>query len=269
MRMLQSSNQDERSSSVGVAAGRPWHLFLALAVLAFLVIRVAGADTIDQAQTAYNEGRFTEAASIAKELNTSKGYTLAARALTIQVHFITKSKKKKQRQLKRAIRYAKAAVKLDRNNARAYLGLARSLGLYSRTLTRLQAARGRYAKQTREAIENALQVAPDSIAARVSMGRWHAGIIARVGSLMAGSMFGAREKQAIAFFDEAIQLSPPSKLTYHAIAAGLIALDSKKYKDKIYDLLQQALELPATDAFGQIVHGEIVKKLSALESSTS
>ena len=75
-----------------------------------------------------------------------------------------------------------------------------------------QATKENYAKQTRNAIENALRIEPEMSAAHISMGRWHTGIIDRIGRLMGRAHCLVRErKDALKHFDQASALNQQSK----------------------------------------------------------
>ena len=50
----------------------------------------AGAQSIDAARNAFAEGRFIEAARLAEALDTSEGFALAARSVTIQAYYISR-----------------------------------------------------------------------------------------------------------------------------------------------------------------------------------
>ncbi len=167
---------------------------LLTAVFSLFDARLAGANSFDQALAAYSEGRFVEAAEIAKTLGNSSGYALAAKSMVIHARYIAADPEKKQL-LEKAIELARKAIESNPENADGYLWLSRALGRHSRHISKAQATKENYAKQTREAIENALRIDPQMSAAHVSMGRWHTGIIDRVGQLMGRTLFGTRKKR--------------------------------------------------------------------------
>ncbi len=240
-------------------------VFLISASLLLISRSVLG-DTIEQAQMAYVDGQFVAAAEIAESVGSSAGFVLAAKSLTIHARYFASDTEKKML-LERAIALARMAIESDVNNADAYLQLTRSLGRHSRQISKLEATKERYAKRTREAIEKALLIDPELAAAHVSMGRWHVGIIARTGSLVARTVFRARKKEAIFHFERAIELNQHSKSNNLEIAIGYLALDDRKYKSKAHSLLKQALELPVNDAYEAIVDEKVAEQLQALEES--
>ena len=243
-----------------------WVIALLTAVNSLFGTRLAGADSFDHALAAYSEGRFSEASEIAKTLGNSSGYALAAKSMVIHARYIAADPEKKQL-LEEAIELARKAIESDPENADGYLWLSRSLGRHSRHISKAQATKENYAKQTREAIENALRIDPQMSAAHVSMGRWHTGIIDRVGRLMGRTLFGARKKDARQHFDQAYALNQQSKANNLSLAIGLIELDQDKYSDRIHKLLKQAAELPIKNAYEKIIHDRIIEKMTALDIS--
>ncbi len=174
---------------------------------------------------------------------------------------------KKKQLLEQAIELARKAIESDSENADGYLWLSRALGRHSDHISKAQATKENYAKQTREAIEHALQIDPQMSAAHISMGRWHTGIIDRIGRLMGRTLFGARKKDALQHFDQAYELNQQSKANNLSLAIGLIELDQDKFSDRAHNLLKQAAELPINDAYEKILHERIIEKLTALEMS--
>ncbi len=241
--------------------------FLIVAALAAVVlsgVRVAAAESFDEAQVAYRDGRFVEAAEMGEAVGTSESYTLAAKSLTIHGQYISADEEKKAL-FERAIELADNAVRLNPENSAAYLELTRALGQHSFQISKLQAIKDSYAGKTRQAIENAIRVDPNSASAHINLGRWHVGIIARTGSIIARATYGARKKDVVASFARAIELDPRSKEDLYSMAIGYEALSYKKYRNQVHELLKRAIEMPVADAYDRIMHDKAVKHLESLE----
>ena len=238
-----------------------------LAALQLLLLRVADAATIEEARAAYIAGQFTEAAQMAEAVGTSDGYALASKSLTIYGRFIAGGDEKRLL-FEQAIELANRAIQADSNNAGAYLELVRAIGQHSNHISKVTALKENYAKKSREGIENAIRIDPEFAAAYVSLGRWHVGIIARIGSFAARVTYGAKKKVAIESFDRAIELNIEDKAGYFEIAVGYQELSYKKYKEEVHDLLKRAIEMPSKDAHDSIIHEETLKFLGSLEASS-
>ncbi|MDE0310285.1 MAG: hypothetical protein OXI60_10730 [Acidiferrobacterales bacterium] len=236
-------------------------------VFSFAIQNSALAQSLEDAQHSYVAGEFVDAAQIAKALGTSEGYTLAARSLTIYARYIA-AEEDARMLLNEAIELAQAAVEHEPKNAHAYMALTKAFGRYSHTISKIKAMNENLADKSLSAIESALQINPDMAPAHVSLGRWHVGIVARMGSLLAGATFGAKKKTAISAFERALELGLEEKEDYLDLAIGYIALDKDKYRDKVHELIKQAIELPVRDAHERIIHQRAVNRLAALEADS-
>ena len=113
-----------------------------------------------------------------------------------------------------------------------------------------------YAGKIRAATEDALRLDPEMVPAHLSLGRWHAGLVGMAGSFPARLTYGAREKDAIASFERALELAPHAKTVFLEYALGLLALDDDKYREPARGLLKRAIEIPAKDAYNPLTPQE-------------
>ena len=225
------------------------------------LIDVVHAKTIGEAEAAYAQGRFTEAARIGESLGTSQGLALSAKSLSVHAHYIAKEGEKKEL-LERAVKLARKAVLSDPDNADAHLQLARAIGRHTQTIGMLEAAG--QAEKIRESTENALRINPKLVPAYISLGRWHSELVGTMGSLMARAVYGARKKDAVSAFEKALALAPNAKYVPLEYALGLLALDNVQYREKARDLLMRSISLPAKDAYERMQHTKAVETLNIL-----
>ena len=237
-----------------------------LTVFMVLPVSVAVADSNNDAQLAFSKGLFLEAAIIAEMDETSESYSLAAKSLTLYGQYMAEDSEKKML-FEQAIEMANKAIESNPDNARAYLELTRALGQHALHVGLMKAAKDNYAGKTREAIENAIRINPNLALAYVKLGRWHVGIISRIGSFIARATYGAKKKVAITSFERAVELSPDTKEVFFLVAIGYAKLNYKKYRIRVHDLLERAIELPAKDAHERIIHEEAVKHLKFLKEN--
>jgi len=234
--------------------------------LALSCAGMAEAQSIEAARNAYAEGRFIEAGHLAEQVGTSQGYALASKSLSIHVHYIEKDSNQGKAIISHAIELAQAAVDADPNSADAYLQLAYAYGRHAHLISKLEAGKLDYGNKTFEAIDTAVELAPDYSLAQLNLGRWHAGIIGEVGGLMARTMFKARRKDAITAFEQAERLGPVSKYMHYSIALGLADLNRRKDRDTARERFLQSWEIPPQDAYEQIWHDEAQKHLKRLNA---
>ena len=239
-----------------------------LRCLAFLcalaLTGVVHAQTIDEAEAAYAQGRFAEAARIGEKLGTSQGFALSAKSLSVHARYIAKEGEKKKL-LEHAVTLARKAVISDPGNADAHLQLARAIGRQAERVGVFEAAG--QAEKIRESTEDALRINPKLVAAHLSMGRWHSELVGAMGSFLARTVYGARKKDAISSFERAIILAPNAKDVPLQYALGLLALDDYQYREKARNLLVRAIGLPAKDAYERILHIEAVEVLNSFSES--
>ena len=215
---------------------------------------------------AWLEGRFLDAARMGEGLGTSDGLALAAQSLSAHAHYIAKDSEKRPL-LERAIQLAEKSVLLDPANAEAHLQLAGAIGRHAQAIGAFKAVGQGLAEKIRESTEKALEADPEMALAYISLGRWNAEIIGAAGSLMARILYGARKKDAIAAFERALELAPDDKVVLLEYALGMLALDRIKHREKARGLLLRLIELPASNAYEQLVHKQATGRLQALDTS--
>ena len=239
-------------------------IFLAclMIVCTFAPAGTACAQSIEEARAAYAEGRFIEAAEIARALGTSEGHAMAADSLAIYGYYIA-PKGEKAGLFGRAEELARKAVRLDAANPQAHLQLAHAMGRQAQVSGTLKALKEGYATKVRDAIEEALRLDPKMATAHVSLAAWHAGAVG-AGGFFAALLYGASEEEALAHFERALALAPRDKAALFEYATGLLSLDAEENRAKARELLKRATGLPPKDAFGRLVHQKAAERLAAL-----
>ena len=227
----------------------------------FVLAGTAGAQSIEEARAAYAEGRFTEAADLARALDTSEGYVLAADSLAIYGYYLAPGSEK-EGLFRRSAEFARKASRLDAANPEAHLQFAHAMGRRAQVIGVLEALKEGYASQVRDAIQEALRLAPDLAAAHLSFAAWHAGVISN-GGLFAALLYGASEDEALAHFKRALELAPQEKVVLLEYALGLLSLDAIGNRAQARDLLERAIRLPQKDAHDRIIHRKAVERLAA------
>ena len=194
--------------------------FARLAAVAglLLALAVASAESLDEARTAFAEGRFVDAAGIAEAAGTSEGYALAARSLAVYGHYAAPEEEKKEL-FERALQLGEEAVRADTANPEGYFQSGHALGRYAQSIGTMTALRKGLGGKTRKMFEATLARDPDHALAHLALGGWNADIVSRAGRMMARVMYGATKKEAAAHFERALELAPESA----GRAAGLCA----------------------------------------------
>ena len=234
---------------------------LAAVASAMFLAADATAQSIEDANAAYADGRFVEAADIGEALGTSEGYTLAANSLAIYAHYEA-SEEEFREVVDRAIRMGEEAISADPNNAEAHYQSAHAVGRYAQRVGAFTALREGLAGKIRDLLEAALAIEPDFVDAMLALGGWHADLDAE--GFIARRMYGGSKEEAVVLFERALELAPESKVVLHAYAIRLPRLDEDNGMERAREMLERALELPVRDAYEEYVHLDLLDALDDL-----
>ena len=225
-------------------------------------IDAASTQPIDDARAAFEEGRFLEAADIAEALGSSAGYALAAQSLAVYSHYIATGDDRKEI-LERAMRLGEEAVRADSTNHEAYYQSAHAVGRYAQNVGIMTALRRGLAGRTRGLLEAALAIDPDFAGAHMAFGGWHADI-ASAGRI-ARFLYKGNREDAVIHYERAMELAPESKAVLLEYALRLPKLDREDGRARARALLSKAAELPAPDAYGELIQQAVLDALAELE----
>ena len=222
----------------------------------------ANAQSIDEARTAFEEGRFLEAADLASVIGTSEGYALAAQSLAVYGHHVA-TEEDRNGILERAIEYGKEAVRTDSTNSEAYFQSAHAVGRYAQSVGKLTAFRRGLAGRARDLLETALTISPDFAEAHMAFGGWHADI-ARAGRI-ARFMYRGNRENAVIHYERALELAPDSKVVLFEYALRLPYLDREDGRARARKMLSKAAGLPTRDAYEAFIQQGVLDALTELE----
>lgn len=223
------------------------------------------AASIAEARTAFDEGRYLEAADLGESLGTSEGHALAADALAVHGHYVA-ADDDKQPVLERARRLADKAVELDGTSAEALFQVAHAMGRYAQSIGPTKALRQGFVGGSLEVIEAVLEMDPDMAKARLSLASWHADVVDGFGRMIARMTYGASVKTAVENYERTIELAPEEKVAYYEFARGLSAIGGRKDRSRVREMLTQALELPVRNDFDRIIHERAKADLANLDA---
>ena len=158
---------------------------LPLAATLALLDADATAQSIDDARSAHEDGRFLQAADLGEALGTSGGYALAAHSLALYAHYEAESDEWSE-VVERAMRMGEEAVRAAPASPEAHCHLAHAVARYAQRVSTLTVLRKNLAGKIRDSLEAALEIDPDHAMAHLMLGIWHTDVAA-AGSLRDGS----------------------------------------------------------------------------------
>lgn len=208
----------------------------ALVTLALALAVSASAQSVQAAQSLYDQGKWQEAATAAAGLNSSAGFALAAEATTAGAGLSPDSQKKAL--FEKAQGYARQAIALDKNNADAYFELARAQGRLAQFVGILQSLN--LAGDVKKNLDQAIRLQPNMAGAYVALGLWNANLVSKGGA--ATFLTGAKKAQIAPNFEKAIALEPNVAVHRIEYANALLLTGNKA---GAVAQLQKAVTLPA------------------------
>ena len=204
-----------------------------------------------------------EAAEIGEALGTSEGYALAAESLAIHGYYLAAGDEQPEL-FARAISAADEAIRLDPGNSEAHFQSAHAIGREAQTVGVMEALNRGYARRTREAAEAALRLDPDMAEAHLTLASWHAEIVNKMGGLVARVTYRATRRNALDYYEKALELAPDEIGVYLEYANGLLLLNRNRNREQARELLARGIGITPGDAYDRILHDLTVKRLAAL-----
>lgn len=221
----------------------------------------ANAQSVDDANAAYADGRFVEAADIGEALGTSAGYVVATKSLAMYAHYEA-SEEEFSEVVERAMRMGEMAVAADPQNPDAHYQSAHAVGRYAQRVGAFTALRQGLAGRIRDLLDATVAIEPDYTDAILALAGWHADIHAE--GRIARMMYGGNKDEAIMLFERALELEPDSKVVLHAYGIRLPRLDEDNGLQRARAMLEKALTLPVLTAADEYVHLDVLDGLDAL-----
>ncbi|MFC4425535.1 tetratricopeptide repeat protein [Deinococcus navajonensis] len=197
----------------------------------------AGAQTLKDAQSLFNQGKWQEAASAAAALNTSDGFALAAEATTAGAGLSADSQKKAL--FLKAQEYADKAIEKDRNNAEAYFEKARAQGRLAQYSGILQSLG--LAGDMKKNLEKALSINPRLAGAYVALGLWNANLVSK--GFVATQATGANKNNVVPNFKKALELEPNNPTHRVEYVNAMLLLNARDNRNFAIGQLQAAINM--------------------------
>lgn len=204
-----------------------------------------------QAWIEFHAGRFEDAANhgLAEGL---PGYNVAAKATCIHANYLEKAGARRHALFDAVAARCKQLQAQQPDNPGAYYWHAYALGRRAQDLSVLTALRHGVGASIRASLETTLQLSPKHADAHIALGVYHAEVIAKAGTLVAGLTYGASRDASIAHFDRALALNPGSAIARVEYANALALMDGKKGMAAAMRLCREAAAMRPQDAMERL-----------------
>lgn len=223
------------------------------------VSTVSLAASAQEANALLDKGEWQAAANMALALNSSDGFTVAAKATTLGASISPDAAKKAL--LVQAQGYANKAIKLNPNNAAAYFELSRADGRLAQFVGILQSLG--LAGDIKVALTKAIELDPKMDEAYVALGLWNAELIAK--GFIATRATGADRNEVVPNFEKAIALAPNTIAHRIEYANSLLDLNRSGNRAAAAAQLQKAVTLTPVTYWDKLDLATAQKKLNDLK----
>jgi tetratricopeptide (TPR) repeat protein len=207
------------------------------------------ASGVQEAWRRFHGGDFAGAIAAGGKLG-ALGATAANKAAAI--HSLEAGCGEPSRLLDAAIERGERAVESLPDYANAHYMLSLALGRYSQRISIVQALANGIATRVRTHLDATLKLEPRHAEAHVALGLYHAEIVAKIGSLLAGLTYQASREAAIEHFRHAIKLTPGSPIAQIEYANALLLLDAKTHREQADELYARAAAVEPADAMEEL-----------------
>jgi len=220
------------------------------------------ADTeLQEAWRCFHRGDFQRAVEIADSVGLA-GHAVANKTTGIYATYLEENPARKIDCFNSAIDRAEQAIDEFPDDANSHYFHAFNLGRYSQSISIVKALKQGVGGKIMKSLERAIKLEPLHAEAHTAMALYHAEIIDKVGKLIGGMTYGAKEAKAIEHFRTALEITPSAPIANIEYANGLYLLYGDSQLDEVTELYVQASEMTALDAMERL---DIESALAELE----
>jgi tetratricopeptide (TPR) repeat protein len=207
----------------------------------------ATANALQDAWRAFHRGDFQSAFEIGDSLG-PLGATVAAKAMGIHATYLVDDDQEKLQRFEAVAARASAAQGLLPKEVNVHYLEAFALGRYSQLISIAKALTQGLAGKVRARLEVVLKLAPNHAEAHTAMALYHAEVVGKVGSLIAGLTYGAKAATAEEHLKTALKLTPEAPIAHIEYGNALLLLHGGKREDDAAAAYARAIKLKPRDA---------------------
>lgn len=182
------------------------------------------APALQDAWRAFHAGDFQQAYEAGIALG-PVGASVAAKALGIHTTYLVKKDAERLARFQEVAALSEAAVAALPKEANSHYRLAFGYGRYGQGLSIAKALKMGLAGKIKQALDTCLQLEPKHAEAHLASALWHAEIVGKVGTTLAGLTYGAKRKLAEQHMQSALKLAPKLPIVHVEHAQMILLLD--------------------------------------------
>lgn len=229
--------------------------------IVFLSCGAAYSSSADDARALFEQGDYDAAISMAIDLKTAEGLTLAAESMSAKV--MLGYVEDANDSAKTARKWAEKAVKKAPNSQEAQVQYALAYGFETRTSSPFRAWRKKLPEKTLKTIEAYRAEYPDDPRGDALLGAWHLGIVRKTGKDDGKGWYGASEEDGIKYYQSAMDAAPDNIVIASNFGVTLLSVDMDAHFDKATELLTTVSGMQPRNAVDVDVQKRVVRLLEA------
>jgi hypothetical protein len=180
------------------------------------------------------------------------GHAAANKASCMHAVYIEPSRSVKCERLQAVVERCERQQAEQPGNPAAFYWHAYALGRYSQEISVVQALAQGLGGKVKASLDTTLELAPRHADAHVALGVYHAEIIDKVGALVAGLTYGAKQETALRHFRQALVLNPGSAIARVEYARALVMLGGRARAAEAQALREEAAASTPHDAMERL-----------------
>jgi tetratricopeptide (TPR) repeat protein len=208
-------------------------------------------ETLAEAWIAFHAGDFEKAHKLGLAAGVA-GYSVANKAACMYATYLEKNEKKKLAMFEEVATRCEEQQDEDDKNPNAFYWHAYALGRYAQGISVVKALAQGIGQKVKASLDKTIKLAPKHADAHIALGAYHAEIVDKVGSMIAGLTYGAKKDESYKFFKKAIELNPDTAIGRVEYANALVMLDGEKKMAEAVKLYEQAAAVQPVDAMERL-----------------
>jgi len=204
-------------------------------------------DAVLLAWVLYHRGEFEQAAQAGLKAG-GAGITVANKATCVYANYLERKERVKLDLFLEVAQRAEAQSLQDPKNPNAWYWQAYALGRYSQGISVARALAQGLGSKVKDALEKTIKLQPRHADACIALGAFHAEVIDKVGTLIGGMTYGAKQETGLRLFQDGLKLNPVSVIAMIEYANGLVMLEGDRKMKEATRLYEQAAKCKPADA---------------------
>lgn len=204
-------------------------------------------ENLTDAWRAYHRGDFAQAFETGEALG-PLGAAVAGKAMGIHATYLIDDDKEKTKRFEMVTALAEAAIAALPKEANAHYFRAFSLGRYGQLISITKALSSGVANKVKQSLEQTLKLAPKHAEAHLASAMYHAEIVSKVGSMIAGLTYGAKASISEDHLKQAQKLTADAPVTWLETGNALLLLYGDEREDDAASAYAKAAKLKPIEA---------------------